>query len=97
MVLPHEAFLMCLPNPVLTRYVDDFFSVDVDANAQPSMEIFARLVRVCLGSSAIAQRKLQHGNPLTILGVDVEINQQGIGNYTRTTTVLLCASLFCEA
>ena len=82
---------------MLTRYVDDFFSVDVDENVQQSMEIFARLVRVCLGSSAIAQRKLQHGNPLTILGVDVEINQQGSGNYTRTITVFLCASLLRKA
>ena len=37
----------------------------------------ARLVRVVLGSSAVANRKLETGNPLVLLGVLVETNLVG--------------------
>jgi len=37
-----------------------------------------RLVRSILGKDAIAQRKVEVGNPLTVLGVQVEINLGGI-------------------
>ena len=32
---------------------------------------FARLVRLCLGPTSVSARKLAHGNPLTILGIDL--------------------------
>ena len=35
------------------------------------MMIFARLVRLLLGQSAISERKLEYGTWLTVLGVDV--------------------------
>ena len=37
----------------------------------------ARLVRVLLGSSAVANRKLETGNPLVILGIRIETNLAG--------------------
>lgn len=38
----------------------------------------ARLVRCLLGKSAIADRKLECGNPLTILGISVALKAEGI-------------------
>ena len=38
---------------------------------QQGMELFARLVRMLLGQSAIADRKLDCGLKVTILGIDV--------------------------
>ena len=37
-----------------------------------------RLVRAILGSDAIADRKLEHGNPLTVLGVSTEVTAAGV-------------------
>ena len=37
-----------------------------------------RLVRCLLGQTAIADRKLECGNPLTVLGVSVALMQDGI-------------------
>ena len=37
----------------------------------------ARLVRVLLGSSAVANKKLETGNPLVILGIRIETNLAG--------------------
>ena len=55
--------------PVLL-YVDDYFSIDREVNAESAMLIFARLVRVCLGGDAIANRKLKYGSPLVVLGIE---------------------------
>ena len=38
------------------------------------MELFARLVRMFLGHSAIADRKLDYGLNITILGIDVSLH-----------------------
>ena len=38
------------------------------------MELFARLVRMLLGHSAIADRKLDYGLNITILGIDVSLH-----------------------
>ena len=37
-----------------------------------------RLVKVLLGEDAIAERKLEAGNPLTILGIQVQANLGGV-------------------
>ena len=39
---------------------------------------FARLVRLCLGPTSVSARKLAHGNPLTILGIDLCIKHDGV-------------------
>ena len=39
---------------------------------------FTRLVRAIMGEDAIAKNKLEHGNPLTILGITVEVNMAGM-------------------
>ena len=39
---------------------------------------FTRLVRAIMGEDAIAKNKLEHGNPLTILGITIEINMAGV-------------------
>ena len=40
--------------------------------------LVCRLVRVCLGPTSVSARKLAHGNPLTILGVDLCIKHDGV-------------------
>ena len=37
-----------------------------------------RLIRCCLGATAIAEKKLEAGNPLTVLGVNIEIDMEGV-------------------
>ena len=41
------------------------------------MQCFARLVRALLGEDAVSAHKLQYGLTLTVLGVDVELNDKG--------------------
>ncbi len=62
---------------VLLHYVDDYIGADRAASAEVAKDTFARLVRACLGESAISPGKLSHGNPLTILGVDIELSMHG--------------------
>ena len=42
------------------------------------MHIFARLTRCMLGPTAIAKHKLQHANPLPVLGINVGIGKAGV-------------------
>lgn len=42
-----------------------------------SQIVCARLVRACLGPTAISVRKLCAGNPIVVLGVSVELDEQG--------------------
>ena len=37
-----------------------------------------RVVRALLGESAINEKKLLHGNPLVLLGVDVALREEGV-------------------
>ena len=63
--------------PVLT-YVDDYFAIDREQNAAGAMMLFARLVRLCLGLSSVADRKLECGNPLVVLGVECALGNRGV-------------------
>ena len=40
--------------------------------------IRCRLVRVLLGEDAISKRKLEYGNPMTVLGIKIEANLAGV-------------------
>lgn len=51
------------------RYVDDFFGIERPETAEHAMNVFARLVRLLLGQTAIAERKLEHGSVLVVLGM----------------------------
>ena len=62
--------------PVLT-YVDDYFAIDLEPNAEGAMQAFAKLVRLCLGSGAIANRKLECRSPLVVLGVECSLDSRG--------------------
>ena len=59
------------------RYVDDYLGFERSTLVKHSMECFARLVRLLLGHGAVADRKLECGPSLTILGVDVEMDMSG--------------------
>ena len=63
--------------PVL-RFVDDFFTADRSACAGHAKQMFAKLTRCMLGPTAIAERKLQHNNPLPVLGVNVGVEKAGV-------------------
>ena len=45
--------------------------IDSESTMSQGMDIFARLVLLLLGETAVADRKLECGSSLTILGVDV--------------------------
>ena len=62
----------------LLHYVDDYFAGDRAACIESAKEAFARMVRCCLGATAIADRKLQHGNPLELLGVETLLKEYGL-------------------
>ena len=59
------------------RYVYDFFGAEKPAVLQHAMECFARLIRLLLGSSSIAPRKLECGANLIVLGVHIESFHSG--------------------
>ena len=63
--------------PIL-HYVDDYFCAECEQCIQIAKECFARLVRACLGESSISDRKLEHGNPLTVLGIDMRLVVHGV-------------------
>ena len=56
------------------RWVDDFFCAEPTGTTEHVEICFARLVRALLGQDAVENRKLERGNPLTGLGVDIEIS-----------------------
>ena len=60
------------------RFVDDYFTADRKACVAHAKQCFARLTRCMLGPTAIAERKLQHANPLPILGFEVGIGKAGV-------------------
>ena len=62
----------------VSRYVDDFFAMDREGEAGHAMQIFARLVRCLLGHGALAERKLEVGMPLVILGIRVVLADGGV-------------------
>lgn len=62
----------------IMRYVDDYFGADHNACAEQALDAFARLVRACLGDTAIKKSKLGVGMPLTILGVTIDVTPFGV-------------------
>ena len=62
---------------VTLHYVDDYFGTDRDMSIEHVKLCFARLVRACLGQSAIASKKLEHGQCLVILGVEIRLSTHG--------------------
>ena len=62
----------------LLRYVDDMFAAERKECVEHAMHCYARLVRLLLGSTAIAQKKLVFGlEGLDILGVEIRISARG--------------------
>ena len=59
------------------RYVDDFFGIDREACLKHSMHCHARLVRAILGEDAIADRKLECGPGLAVLGIQMSVSWDG--------------------
>ena len=72
---PLLSILCFVPN---CRWVDDFFGVEPEGTLEHAKDCFSRLVRAMLGFDSIEEAKLQHGNPLTILGVDVKMDDKRI-------------------
>jgi hypothetical protein len=68
-----QTFLML---PIL-RYVDDYFGPDRLATVEHGLQCFVRLVRLLLGSDAVADDKTAFGSRLDILGVDLEMSLKG--------------------
>ena len=60
------------------RYVDDYFGAEREETIEQAMQLLARLVRMLLGDSAIAERKLECGTFLTVLGIKVSPSAKGV-------------------
>ena len=60
------------------RWVDDYFCAEPQGTLEHTKLCFARIVKAMLGEGAIAREKLEHGNPLTILGLDIKIGPKHI-------------------
>ena len=71
------------------RWVDDYFHVEPLGTLEHTKACFARLIRALLGEQAIEPKKLEHGNPLTILGVDVCIGSKEITVWPTKSKVQL--------
>ena len=66
----------CLHIPLL-RYVDDYFSAERSECCRHALNCSSRLVHCLLGNSSIAERKLECGMPLTVLGLSVTLTMSG--------------------
>ena len=62
----------------LNRYVDDYFGAEHAETIGHAKECFAKLVRLLLGESAIAEHKLEHGPALIVLGLDLNATSGGV-------------------
>jgi len=60
------------------RYVDDYFSAERKELVEHAMQCFARLTRILLGPTSIADRKLDYGSSLLVLGMTIEPAHSGI-------------------
>ena len=63
--------------PIL-HYVDDYFGAERAGCAEVAMQTFSRLVRACLGASAVAASKLDFGRSIIILGVEMLMQKDGV-------------------
>ena len=77
------------------RYVDDYFAPERPDSMKHAMLCFARLVRVLLGVSAIADKKLACGLSLGILGVDIALSAHGFTCRPSKDKVGLFEPKFC--
>ena len=59
------------------RYVDDFFGFDRPESLEHATMCIVRLIRCCLGPDAVADRKVDFGPSLTILGIDLSLSKAG--------------------
>ena len=61
----------------LLCFVDDCFSVDREDSVACALQSFVRIVLACLGDDAISPSKVEAGNPLVVLGVEIAISKEG--------------------
>jgi hypothetical protein len=57
----------------LCKYVDDYFGVESEAMMERTLHYVAMVFTAILGQGSLSPKKLQVGNPLTILGFDVTL------------------------
>jgi hypothetical protein len=61
-----------------SRYVDDYFGVEVEGTEEHAMNCFARLVRALLGPTAVKEEKLDSGRKLEVLGLEMSYDDAGV-------------------
>ena len=81
----------------LLRYVDDLFSMEHPDCTEHAMQCFARLVRCLLGPTAISEKKLESGMPLTILGLVVHVTPSALSCWPSKDKVVKWLSRVSEA
>ena len=60
-------------------------------------ECFSRLVRACLGQSAISSCKLVHGRELVILGIQMCVDSEGVNFWPAPDKVSKWSDMICKA
>ena len=60
------------------RYVDDYFGSEAEECIECARKCFTRLVKALLGTDALAEGKVKSGNPLVILGIQVDVQPDGL-------------------
>jgi len=59
------------------RYVGDFFGCERPETLEHGLQCFCRLVRLLFGHSALADRKVDFGACLVVLGVEIRFSREG--------------------
>ncbi len=67
-----------LLSAVSLRFVDDFYAADRSSEVKHAKKVFAMLVEAMLGKGSVSTKKLQHGNPLEILGLETTLSKEGV-------------------
>jgi hypothetical protein len=62
----------------ILRYVDDYFGADDKSSVEHAAQSAARLVRLLFGPSAVADRKIDHGESLVVLGLRLRTDAEGL-------------------
>ena len=60
-------------------------------------QCFARLVRACLGQSAISNRKLEHGRELIVLGIQMCLDSDGVSFWPAPAKVDKWVDMICKS
>ena len=81
----------------MCRYVGDYFACLQDECVEHGMQCFAEVVRFLLGDTSVSDKKLGFGNPLSILGLVVEVGPEGMTCFPSGDKILKWLNVISQA